>query len=78
MLIIIFRMSDDTSCTVEYAGYPSSTITIKPKLGNITGLNCNPTICGFECEWNGLELSNGLRGYSLSYNSTNQFVWQNH
>ncbi|KAJ5072802.1 hypothetical protein M0811_09248 [Anaeramoeba ignava] len=59
----------DTSCTVEYAGYPSSTITNKPKLGNITGLNCNPTICGFECEWNGLELSNGLRGYSLSYNS---------
>ncbi|KAJ5075904.1 hypothetical protein M0811_06766 [Anaeramoeba ignava] len=66
---ISVRGCTDTSCTVEYAGYPSSTITIKPKLGNITGLNCNPTICGFECEWNGLELSNGLRGYSLSYNS---------
>ncbi|KAJ5071063.1 hypothetical protein M0811_02045 [Anaeramoeba ignava] len=66
---ISVRGCTDTNCTVEYAGYPSSTITNKPKLGNITGLNCNPTICGFECEWNGLELSNGLRGYSLSYNS---------
>ncbi|KAJ5071062.1 hypothetical protein M0811_02044 [Anaeramoeba ignava] len=66
---ISVRGCSDTNCTVEYAGYPSSTITNKPKLGNITGLNCNSTICGFECEWNELELSNGLRGYSLSYNS---------
>ncbi|KAJ5072078.1 hypothetical protein M0811_09722 [Anaeramoeba ignava] len=66
---VSIRGCSDSSCTFEYLGYPSESILIKPKLGNITGFNCNPIICGFECEWNSLELSTGLNGYSLSYGS---------
>ncbi|KAJ5072639.1 fasciclin-2-like protein [Anaeramoeba ignava] len=66
---VAVRGCSDSICTFEYLGYSSATISIKPKLGNITGFNCNPIICGFECEWNPLELSTGLNGYSLSYGS---------
>ncbi|KAJ5072462.1 hypothetical protein M0811_01477 [Anaeramoeba ignava] len=60
----------ELSCASQYLGDASEIITTKAKLGSITGFNCNSTICGFECEWDELKLSDGLRGYSLTYNST--------
>ncbi|KAJ5080707.1 hypothetical protein M0811_13815 [Anaeramoeba ignava] len=66
---IAIRGCSDLNCTLEFAGIPNSPILIKPKLGNITSFNCNPIICGFECNWDLMELSSGLRGYGITYNS---------
>ncbi|KAJ5075900.1 tenascin [Anaeramoeba ignava] len=66
---VLIRGCTDPSCGMDYLGLVSSSILIKPKLGNITSFNCVPIIYGFECSWDQLGLSLGLKGYSLSYNS---------
>ncbi|KAJ5079789.1 fasciclin-2-like protein [Anaeramoeba ignava] len=68
--IVSIKTCTDPNCESEYLGLASSPISITPKLGNISSFNCNSTICGFECNWESLELSTGLKGYSLSFNST--------
>ncbi|KAJ5070097.1 fasciclin-2-like protein [Anaeramoeba ignava] len=67
--LVSIRGCSDTSCESGYLGFPSSSISVTPKLGNITSLNCSGTVCGFECDWTPLVLSEGLKGYSLTYNS---------
>ncbi|KAJ5071233.1 hypothetical protein M0811_10505 [Anaeramoeba ignava] len=67
---IAIRGCSDLNCNNIYIGEPSSTIIAKAILGNITSLNCTPSSCGFECNWDSLSLSTGLEGYSLTYNST--------
>ncbi|KAJ5071600.1 hypothetical protein M0811_10009 [Anaeramoeba ignava] len=58
------------NCETPYLGLPSSIISTKAKLGNITSLNCISLINGFVCNWDSLILSNGLKAYSFTYNST--------
>ncbi|KAJ5071601.1 hypothetical protein M0811_10010 [Anaeramoeba ignava] len=58
------------NCETPYLGLPSSIISTRAKLGNITSLNCYSLINGFVCNWNPLILSNGLKAYSFTYNST--------
>ncbi|KAJ5080363.1 hypothetical protein M0811_03848 [Anaeramoeba ignava] len=60
----------DQNCEPNYLGFASSTFSIKPKLGNITSLICVGLISGFNCSWDSLKLSEGLKGYSFSYNSS--------
>ncbi|KAJ5077994.1 hypothetical protein M0811_05251 [Anaeramoeba ignava] len=67
---ISIRGCIDLNCETPYLGLPSSIISTKAKLGNITSLNCISLINGFVCTWNSLILSNGLKGYSFTYNST--------
>ncbi|KAJ5069897.1 hypothetical protein M0811_11409 [Anaeramoeba ignava] len=67
---ISIRGCADLNCEIEYLGEPSSIISTKAKLGNITSLNCLSLICGFECEWDPLILSTGLEAYSFTYNSS--------
>ncbi|KAJ5073536.1 hypothetical protein M0811_08653 [Anaeramoeba ignava] len=67
---ISIRGCVDLNCETPYLGLPSSIISTRAKLGNITSLNCNSLINGFECSWNSLILSSGLKAYSFTYNST--------
>ncbi|KAJ5077995.1 hypothetical protein M0811_05252 [Anaeramoeba ignava] len=69
---ISIRGCIDLNCETPYLGLPSSIISTKAKLGNISSLNCNSLINGFVCTWNPLILSNGLKGYSFTYNSTSE------
>ncbi|KAJ5079719.1 hypothetical protein M0811_04029 [Anaeramoeba ignava] len=66
---VSIRGCSDLNCTIEYAGIPNTPILIKSKLGNITSFFCNGTLSGFHCEWELMELSSGLRGYGLTYDS---------
>ncbi|KAJ5070269.1 hypothetical protein M0811_11117 [Anaeramoeba ignava] len=67
---ISIRGCADLNCETPYLGLPSSIISTRAKLGNITSLNCNSLINGFECNWDPLILSSGLKAYSFTYNST--------
>ncbi|KAJ5073542.1 hypothetical protein M0811_08659 [Anaeramoeba ignava] len=67
---ISIRGCSDLNCETPYLGLPSSIISTRTKLGNITSLNCNSLINGFECTWDSLILSSGLKAYSFTYNST--------
>ncbi|KAJ5073729.1 hypothetical protein M0811_08293 [Anaeramoeba ignava] len=67
---VSIRACFDLNCENEFLGLISSSISIIPKLGNITSLICSSLINGFECNWNSLNLTEGLKGYSFSYNST--------
>ncbi|KAJ5073545.1 hypothetical protein M0811_08662 [Anaeramoeba ignava] len=67
---ISIRGCSDLNCETPYLGLPSSIISTRAKLGNITSLICNSLINGFECNWNSLILSSGLKAYSFTYNST--------
>ncbi|KAJ5066237.1 hypothetical protein M0811_03570 [Anaeramoeba ignava] len=67
---ISIRGCVDLNCETPYLGLPSSIISTRAKLGNITSLNCNSLINGFECTWDSLILSSGLKAYSFTYNST--------
>ncbi|KAJ5073569.1 hypothetical protein M0811_08686 [Anaeramoeba ignava] len=67
---ISVRGCSDLNCKTEYLGESSSIISTKAKLGNITSLSCSSLICGFECTWDSLNLSTGLKAYSFRYNST--------
>ncbi|KAJ5076761.1 hypothetical protein M0811_00078 [Anaeramoeba ignava] len=67
---ISIRGCVDLNCETPYLGLPSSIISTRAKLGNITSLTCNSLINGFECNWDSLILSSGLKGYSFTYNST--------
>ncbi|KAJ5071652.1 hypothetical protein M0811_10061 [Anaeramoeba ignava] len=67
---ISIRGCVDLNCETPYLGLPSSIISTRAKLGNITSLNCYSLINGFECNWNSLILSSGLKAYSFTYNST--------
>ncbi|KAJ5079914.1 hypothetical protein M0811_14332 [Anaeramoeba ignava] len=66
---ISIRGCSDLNCETPYLGESSSIISTKAKLGNITSLTCNSLINGFECNWNSLILSSGLKAYSFTYNS---------
>ncbi|KAJ5066812.1 hypothetical protein M0811_03156 [Anaeramoeba ignava] len=67
---ISIRGCADLNCKTEYLGEPSSFTLVTPKLGNITSLSCSSLLCGFECNWDSLNLSDGLKAYSFRYNST--------
>ncbi|KAJ5066577.1 hypothetical protein M0811_13514 [Anaeramoeba ignava] len=67
---ISIRGCVDLNCETLYLGLPSSIISTRAKLGNITSLNCISLINGFLCNWNSLNLSSGLKAYSFTYNST--------
>ncbi|KAJ5078840.1 hypothetical protein M0811_04563 [Anaeramoeba ignava] len=67
---ISIRGCSDLNCETQYLGDPSSIISTKAKLGNITSLSCTSVITGFVCNWDSLELSSGLKAYSFNYNST--------
>ncbi|KAJ5078875.1 hypothetical protein M0811_04598 [Anaeramoeba ignava] len=67
---ISIRGCSDLNCETLYLGEPSSIISTRLKLGNITSLNCYSLINGFVCTWDILNLSTGLKGYSFNYNST--------
>ncbi|KAJ5069256.1 hypothetical protein M0811_11741 [Anaeramoeba ignava] len=67
---ISIRGCSDLNCETPYLGLPSSIISTRAKLGNITSLNCYSIINGFECNWDSLILSSGLKAYSFTYNST--------
>ncbi|KAJ5079135.1 cytokine receptor [Anaeramoeba ignava] len=67
---ISIRGCIDLNCETPYLGEPSSIISTRAKLGNITSLNCYSLINGFVCSWNSLILSGGLKAYSFTYNST--------
>ncbi|KAJ5080017.1 hypothetical protein M0811_14225 [Anaeramoeba ignava] len=67
---ISIRGCIDLNCETPYLGLPSSIISTRAKLGNITSLNCISLINGFVCNWNSLILSSGLKAYSFTYNST--------
>ncbi|KAJ5071815.1 hypothetical protein M0811_09975 [Anaeramoeba ignava] len=67
---ISIRGCIDLNCETPYLGLPSSIISTRAKLGNITSLNCYSLINGFVCNWHPLILSSGLKGYSFTYNST--------
>ncbi|KAJ5078727.1 hypothetical protein M0811_14752 [Anaeramoeba ignava] len=67
---ISIRGCVDLNCETPYLGEPSSIISTRAKLGNITSLKCDSLINGFICTWNSLILSSGLKAYSFTYNST--------
>ncbi|KAJ5073269.1 hypothetical protein M0811_08951 [Anaeramoeba ignava] len=67
---ISIRGCIDLNCETPYLGLPSSIISTRAKLGDITSLNCYSLINGFICTWNSLILSSGLKAYSFTYNST--------
>ncbi|KAJ5069141.1 hypothetical protein M0811_11897 [Anaeramoeba ignava] len=67
---ISIRGCVDLNCETPCLGLPSSIISTRAKLGNISSLNCYSLINGFECTWDSLNLSSGLKGYSFTYNST--------
>ncbi|KAJ5071602.1 hypothetical protein M0811_10011 [Anaeramoeba ignava] len=67
---ISIRGCIDLNCETPYLGLPSSIISTRAKLGNITSLSCSSLNCGFKCNWNPLILSSGLKAYSFTYNST--------
>ncbi|KAJ5077924.1 hypothetical protein M0811_05614 [Anaeramoeba ignava] len=67
---ISIRGCSDLNCETSYLGESSSIISIKAKLGNISSLSCKSFISGFDCNWDSLELSSGLKAYSFNYNST--------
>ncbi|KAJ5068541.1 hypothetical protein M0811_02474 [Anaeramoeba ignava] len=67
---VCVKACSEPTCNPLFAGATSSTISIIPKLGNITSLRCFAKVCGFECSWDPLILSEGLKGYSFNYNST--------
>ncbi|KAJ5078728.1 hypothetical protein M0811_14753 [Anaeramoeba ignava] len=66
---ISIRGCIDLNCEISYLGEPSSIISTRAKLGNITSLNCNSLINGFICSWNSLILSSELKAYSFKFNS---------
>ncbi|KAJ5078729.1 hypothetical protein M0811_14754 [Anaeramoeba ignava] len=66
---ISIRGCVDLNCETPYLGEPSSIISTRAKLGNITSLNCYSLINGFICNWNSLILSSGLKSYSFKFNS---------
>ncbi|KAJ5080137.1 hypothetical protein M0811_14154 [Anaeramoeba ignava] len=66
---ISIRGCSDLNCETPYLGLPSSIISTRAKLGNITSLNCISLINGFECSWDSLILSSGLKAYSFHFNS---------
>ncbi|KAJ5080138.1 hypothetical protein M0811_14155 [Anaeramoeba ignava] len=66
---ISIRGCADLNCETPYLGEPSSIISTRAKLGNITSLNCISLINGFICTWHPLILSEGLKAYSFTYNS---------
>ncbi|KAJ5078408.1 hypothetical protein M0811_05196 [Anaeramoeba ignava] len=66
---ISIRGCSDLNCETPYLGEPSSINSTRAKLGNITSLNCYSLINGFECSWDSLNLSSGLKAYSFNYNS---------
>ncbi|KAJ5080136.1 hypothetical protein M0811_14153 [Anaeramoeba ignava] len=66
---ISIRGCADLNCETPYLGLPSSIISTRAKLGNITTLNCISLINGFECSWDSLILSSGLKAYSFHFNS---------
>ncbi|KAJ5071494.1 tenascin [Anaeramoeba ignava] len=66
---ISIRGCSDLNCETPYLGLPSSIISARAKLGNITSLNCISLINGFICTWNSLILSSGLKSYSFKFNS---------
>ncbi|KAJ5066813.1 hypothetical protein M0811_03157 [Anaeramoeba ignava] len=65
---ISIRGCVDLNCKTEYLGEPSLFTLETPKLGNITSLSCSSLLCGFECNWDSLNLSDGLKGYLFRYN----------
>ncbi|KAJ5075094.1 hypothetical protein M0811_07799 [Anaeramoeba ignava] len=65
---ISIRGCADLNCETPYLGLPSSIISTRAKLGNITSLNCYAIINGFACSWDSLILSSGLKAYSFRYN----------
>ncbi|KAJ5078176.1 tenascin [Anaeramoeba ignava] len=67
--LISVRGCSDLNCNPEYLGLISS-ISAKAQLGNITSLNCTSVVCGFNCTWDQLNLSEGLEAFSFTYNST--------
>ncbi|KAJ5073270.1 myelin p0 related [Anaeramoeba ignava] len=67
---ISIRGCIDLNCETPYLGLPSSIISTRAKLGDITSLNCISLINGFECSWYSLILSTGLKAYSFNFNST--------
>ncbi|KAJ5079132.1 myelin p0 related [Anaeramoeba ignava] len=66
---ISIRGCADLNCEISYLGEPSSIISTRAKLGNITSLNCYSLINGFICSWDPLILSSGLKSYSFKFNS---------
>ncbi|KAJ5075081.1 hypothetical protein M0811_07786 [Anaeramoeba ignava] len=66
---ISIRGCVDLNCETPYLGEPSSIISTRAKLGNITSLNCYAIINGFICNWGSLILSSGLKSYSFRFNS---------
>ncbi|KAJ5066575.1 hypothetical protein M0811_13512 [Anaeramoeba ignava] len=66
---ISIRGCVDLNCETLYLGLPSSIISTRAKLGNITSLNCDSLINGFICSWDSLILSSGLKAYSFKFNS---------
>ncbi|KAJ5073286.1 hypothetical protein M0811_08970 [Anaeramoeba ignava] len=66
---ISIRGCVDLNCETPYLGEPSSIISTRAKLGNITSLNCYSLINGFICNWDPLILSSGLKAYSFRFNS---------
>ncbi|KAJ5077081.1 hypothetical protein M0811_00401 [Anaeramoeba ignava] len=68
--LVSVRGCADSSCNIASFGLPSLSTPITAKLGNIPFFECIPLITGFYCEWNPLSLSEGVKAYTLSYNST--------
>eukprot|EP01156_Anaeramoeba_ignava_P009826 Anaeramoba_ignava/a478273_2853.p1 GENE.a478273_2853~~a478273_2853.p1 ORF type:complete len:2778 (+),score=669.91 a478273_2853:82-8415(+) len=64
------RACADTDCTADICGPASSSETITPKIGNISGLACTSHTSGFNCSWDAIALNEGLNGYSLWYNDS--------
>ncbi|KAJ5073288.1 hypothetical protein M0811_08972 [Anaeramoeba ignava] len=65
---ISIRGCVDLNCETPYLGEPSSIISTRAKLGDITSLICYAIINGFICSWDPLILSSGLKAYSFRYN----------
>ncbi|KAJ5075092.1 hypothetical protein M0811_07797 [Anaeramoeba ignava] len=64
---ISIRGCIDLNCETPYLGLPSSIISTRAKLGNITSLNCYAINYGFVCTWDALILSSGLARYLFHY-----------
>ncbi|KAJ5068099.1 hypothetical protein M0811_12559 [Anaeramoeba ignava] len=65
---ISIRGCSDLNCETPYFGEPSLIESRKAKLGNIHSLSCYGIDYGFVCNWDPLQLTEGLEAYSFRFN----------
>ncbi|KAJ5079178.1 hypothetical protein M0811_14562 [Anaeramoeba ignava] len=74
---VLISGCSESTCNISLLGPSSSSVSMIAKLGNIESLSCSAIDTSIKCNWNGLLLSEGLKGYCFSCNSTTEFLNSN-